>query len=1075
MSQFQVPISKITLPGQKPYVLRRPALARKLRLLAHAQLCLIHAGAGYGKTTSFATFLHDESRNASWYFIAEEDTALADFLWCLVESVRRVAPDFGQTLRELLEKEKEAKSAAAFAKAAQGENGKRFADWFARECARLPDQFVIVLDRYERVAGDSEIDRFVSELVQHVPHKVKLAILTRIRPVWKNLELLTARGECLELTTDDLAFTIEESEAFYSDQYDIALTEDEWQQVAEVTRGWVMALRSIGEKIARGFKLSDSLHELSRLLHLLEADVWVGLKEDMQHFLMEAAALETFTEEDGRQVLGAKAGEMLQEAKRSNLFLHVDERERYFFHPLFQRLLSGKLASHQDIYTRVNQAAALWFRRKGEEEQAFERLRLLERWDLLGSWVRQAAERFLSAGVLDGLYKWLALLPDSVKAEEHWLWFYQGEVERYRCLYAKAFASYEQFLVFCEQKQDRIGLCRGLEGKARVHLDSVQGVQAEALLMRAIEQLPVQEQESELAPRLYRLLAEIYTNRGDSRQAAAWYEKSQELEQQTEVELESRLLFRTGRLQSSIQLLETKWQLEQTRHPTLTRSYRETSLLLSFVYALDGEWERGFEAAETAIQLGRAAHSPFVEANGYVRKAHAALISQGLPADEIRKLYEKGLHMMEELQSTRGKSETLLGLTLYHASQKALDQALLYGKRGIAETEAMRDDWLGSLVRMAIGIAYAKYGKDAEALETFRDCSERLSHCGDSYHVAICQLWLSFLAYRSKRWELFVPAVTQALSLMQTGEYAFLLQRPTLLTPYDVQQLMPILLEAERRKVSPDYVSQLLNDLGLQNVTFHPGYTLRIQTLGAFRVWLGERELSEKAWQRGTAKLLFQLLLTKRHHLLAREEIMHRLWPDSIEEAAIRDFKVALNALNKALEPDRAARSDTFFIQRHGSSYGFNLASGYLLDVEEFEKLVALGLSEQDVRQATLLLEKGLGYYLGEYLPECRYEEWCVEERERVQALFLRGAERLAKIRLEQGQQEQAIRWCEAILRVDDCWEEAYRLLMTAYYEQNNRTQAIRWYKKCVAKLQEQLGVAPMQATQETYWRIREK
>lgn len=1074
MSQFQVPISKITLPSQKPYVLRRPALARKLRLLAHAQLCLIHAGAGYGKTTSFATFLHDEARRASWYFITEEDAAVADFLWCLTESVRRVVPDFGQTLRELLQRQAQ-HSASSEQEREQATDGERLADLFAQECAQLPDDFVIVLDNYHRIASGSAADCFVSQLVELLPHKVKLAILTRVRPNWTQLELLTARGECLEFATDDLAFTLEESEAFYSDQYDIALTDDEWKQVDEVTRGWVIALRSIGEKIARGFKLADSLHELSRLLHVLEADVWMGLDGNMQQFLMEAAALEAFTREDCLQVLGAGAEEKLQEARRSNLFLHVDERGMYFFHPLFQRLLSSKLASRQDIYRRVNQGAAVWYRRKGEEERAFERLRLIEQWDVLGAWLCLAAERFLSAGVLDGLYKWLALVPDSIKAQEHWLWFYQGEVERYRCLYAKAFASYEQFLAFCEEKHDQIGLCRGLEGKARVHLDSVQGVKAEELLKRAIQLLPPQEQESEMAPRLYRLLAEIYTNRGDSRQAAAWYEKSQELEQQTEVELESRLLFRTGRLQSSIQLLENKWQLEQTRHPTLTRSYRETSLLLSFVYALNGEWERGFEAAETAIQLGRAAHSPFVEANGYVRKAHAALISQGLPAEEIRQLYEKGLQMMEELQSTRGKSETLLGLTLFHASQKALDQALLYGRRGIHETEAMRDDWLGSLVRMAIGIAYAKYGKDSEALETFRDCSERLSHCGDSYHVAICQLWQSFLAYRSKQWELFVPAVTQALSLMQTGEYSFLLQRPTLLTPYDVQQLMPILLEAERRKVSPDYVSQLLNDLGLQNVTFHPGYTLRIQTLGAFRVWLGERELSEKAWQRGTAKLLFQLLLTKRHHLLAREEIMHRLWPDSVEEAAIRDFKVALNALNKALEPDRAARTDTFFIQRHGSSYGFNLASGYHLDVEEFEKLVTLGLAEQDERQAALLLEKGLGYYLGEYMPECRYEEWCVEERERLQALFLRGAERLAKIRLEQRQLEKAIRWCEAILRVDDCWEEAYRLLMTAYYEQNNRTQAIRWYKKCVAKLQEQLGVAPMPATEETYNRIREK
>lgn len=1066
MKSSHVSISQITPPRQKPYVLRRPAFAKKLRLLHHAPLCLVHAATGYGKTTALATFLYDAGLEASWYFIRAKDKGFPQFLQGLVESVRRLHPFFGQVILDRV--------------AASGEASEEVhpLDWmsmvelFIRECLLIQKEQLLLVDDYHHIAKGSEVDCFVQKLAGQLPPQIKLILLSRIRPDWPELEVWSVRGECVELTAEDLTFTREECEALFLDQYDVTLAPDEWERIEQVSAGWITALRSFGERIMRGMSVSDSLRDLSSVLHLLEAEVWLGLDEPMKQFLVEAAVLEAFVKEDCQQVLGDRGTELLAEAQRSNLFLTVNSIGEYSFHPLFQRLLSSKLAAQKDTYIRVNMEAAIWHRRRGEEDKAFERLRLIEQWEVLAEWLYQAAERLLTAGRLDFLYHWVIILPDTVKEKEYWLWFYQGEVERYRCIYFKAFGSYEHFLALCEQKQDQIGQCRGLEGMARVHLDSVQGVRAEELLKRAIQLLPPLEQSSEMAPRLYRLLAEIYTNRGDAKQAAEWYRRSQELEQETEVELESRLLFRTGRLQSSIQLLETKWRTEETKQPPLTRSYRETSLLLSFVYALNGEWERGMQAAETAIQLGRAADSPFVEANGYVRKAHAALISQALPTEEIRRLYEKGLRIMEELQSTRGKSETLLGLTLLYAREKSLEQALQYGRRGIKETEAMRDDWLGSLVRLAIGIAYATYGKEAEAQSTIEDCAERLSHCGDSYSVAICQLWLSYLAYRNKQWDAFVPAVTQAMSLMQSGEYHFLLQRPTMLTPQDVQQLMPVLLEAERRQVFPDYVSQLLNDLGLQNVTFHPGYTLRIQTMGKFRVWLGERELSEKAWQRGTAKLLFQLLLTKRQHLLAREEIMNSLWPEADEESALRDFKVALNALNKALEPDRAARADTFFIQRHGSSYGFNLASGYHIDVEEFEKLVSLGLSEQNREQAEALLEKGLSYYQGDYMPECRYEDWCVEERERLQALFLRGAERLAKSRLEGNQVESAIRWCEAILRVDDCWEEAYRLLMIAYFQLNNRTQAIRWYEKCVAKLKEQLGVQPMPATQDTYRQI---
>ncbi|MFD2372061.1 BTAD domain-containing putative transcriptional regulator [Brevibacillus sp. GCM10020057] len=1060
MKTPQISITKITPPRPKPYVLRRPTLAKKLRLLAHVPFCVVHAATGYGKTTSVAAYLGDARLESSWYFVDEADGELAVFLHGLVESMRRVHPGFGQSLLSSL-------SEAAFGEL----DPHRMAELFVRDWLQLnaDRDHLLVLDDFHGIPKEGPVEAFVRRLTGQLPHHLKLMILTRHRLVWPELELWKARGECLSVDTADLTFSREDSEALFQDEYDVWLTAEEWDRVDQVTRGWAQSLRFLGEKIASGTSVADSLRDLTRLVHLLEAEVWNRLEEGAQQFLMKCAVLEQFEEADCLQIIGENGVEQLAQANQQNLFLLPGASGTYSFHPLFQRLLASKLASHSELYGQVNETAALWYRSKGEEGKAFEHLQHAEKWGVLGEWLCQSSERLLTDGKLDVLYHWITLLPDAVKEEKHWLWFYQAEVERYRCHYVKSFRSYQRFLDLCAGKHDLVGQCRGLEGMARVHLDSVQGDRAETLLKQAIALLPPAEQGQEMAPRLYRVLAEIYTNRGDAKQAAEWYKKSQELEQMTEVELESRLLFRTGRLQSSIQLLEKKSLAERTLHPKLTRSYRETSLLLAFVYALNGDWERGWQAAETAIELGRAAHSPFVEANGYVRKAHAALIGQRLPAEEIRQLYEKGLTMMEELQSTRGKSETLLGLTLLHGREKALDLALQYGERGKQETEAMQDDWLNSLVRMAIGIAYAVYGRDNEAQEVFRDCAERLSRCGDSFGVVTCQLWLSFLAYRSKQWDLFVPAVTQALSLMQSGEYDFLLQRPTMLTPQDVQQLMPVLLEAQRRQVFPDYVSQLLNDLGLQNVTFHPGYTLRIQTLGQFRVWLGEHELSEKAWQRGTAKLLFQLLLTRRQHLLAREEIINRLWADSDEESAIRDFKVALNALNKALEPNRTARAETFFIQRHGSSYGFNLASGYHIDVEEFEKLVTDGFAQEDPAQAAVLLEKGLTYYQGDYLPECRYDDWCVEERERLQALFLRGAEKLAKIRLEDGRLEDVIRWCEAILRVDDCWEEAYRLLMTAYYRQNNRKQAIRWYEKCVAKLQEQLGVKPLPATQETY------
>ena len=88
--------------------------------------------------------------------------------------------------------------------------------------------------------------------------------------------------------------------------------------------------------------------------------------------------------------------------------------------------------------------------------------------------------------------------------------------------------------------------------------------------------------------------------------------------------------------------------------------------------------------------------------------------------------------------------------------------------------------------------------------------------------------------------------------------------------------------------------------------------------------------------------------------------------------------------------------------------------------------------------------------------------------------LFLRGAERLAQHSVRLLDFHRCIEWCEKILSLDSTWEEAYRLMMYCYYQNNNRPQAIRWYEKCCNVLQVELGIEPMQQTEEIYDLIME-
>jgi DNA-binding SARP family transcriptional activator len=59
--------------------------------------------------------------------------------------------------------------------------------------------------------------------------------------------------------------------------------------------------------------------------------------------------------------------------------------------------------------------------------------------------------------------------------------------------------------------------------------------------------------------------------------------------------------------------------------------------------------------------------------------------------------------------------------------------------------------------------------------------------------------------------------------------------------------------------------------------------------------------------------------------------------------------------------------------------------------------------------------------------------------------------------------------WCQKVIGMDACWEEAYRLLIRAHMANGNRPMAIRVYQQCETALMKELGVEPMNQTKRLY------
>jgi DNA-binding SARP family transcriptional activator len=328
-------------------------------------------------------------------------------------------------------------------------------------------------------------------------------------------------------------------------------------------------------------------------------------------------------------------------------------------------------------------------------------------------------------------------------------------------------------------------------------------------------------------------------------------------------------------------------------------------------------------------------------------------------------------------------------------------------------------------------------------------------------------LWLTFGCFKQKDFEGVARLLPDMLASCHENEHSFIFTRPTLLGAQDERMFVPLLLYARQKDWENAYVDRLLDQLGLREISLHPGYRLRVQTLGGFRVWRGSQSIPSNGWRRESARQLFQLFLTYRHAPLDRDQICEYLWPEADLTTAHRNFKIALNTLYQVLEPERDPGSDSAFIFRDGATYTLRPNADLWLDAEQFSVLVQKAGTTDAVS-----LQKAVDLYQGDYLPDVLYEIWVAEERENLLSSFLESADRLTELLLSQGKYAEAIDLSQRVLAKDTCWERAYRHLMIAYDHLGDRGQVARLYRRCVQTLQEELQVSPSTETQALYEKL---
>lgn len=1063
--------TKIIPPPRRARTLVRPRVSQTLKQAFDYRLTILQAGAGYGKSTALAE-LAGETQPIVWYQVRDEDNDPLVFLLHVCHAIQRALPDIKELPMAFLESWRGGQDPLPW---------RGILDQIINALSSgLAAPVLFILDDAHHVTDTGEVPHVLDRFIGLSPADFHVLLSGRPTIALPNLSRWREKGEVLLLDQFALTFTADEITALFVTHYNVELTTEEANSLLTYTEGWAIALQLIWQNLrtqpVRSLDLPSHWQaaSLDALFDLLAREVFAGQSSDVREFLLITSTLRDLSPEvcDAlRRAAGNPVGDsaaMLAYLRRQDLFIVETAEGVLRYHHIFHNFLRQQSAFEKRQYW--NRIAADHFSTRHDSESVIYHLLEAQAWDAVADLLDQYSGNLLSVGRLDTLAAYIDSLPPETLYGHPMLIFALGELARLHSRFDEALGWYKQAETIWRNRGQQDGIARALRGQARVYLDTVDPSQAEQLLEEAIR-LSDGFEDREAQVRLFELLSENKLNSGHVEEAERLRQRAESLrlEGPTNDQLWFRVLLRTGRYNEARTGLEERAEAEKTKPVQTPRAHRETLLLLSFIYAMQGEPELAYEAALAGTRRGESLDSPFVSAVGYMRQGHAWMLlgnfeNRAENFIRARQQYAKSIEISRILAVPRLRVESGWGLCRSYGYSGDLAKALTHAQESIEIAMQAGDEWIASLIRLTMGASLILEGQYESAEQWLGKAVAGFQECSDPFGRSGARLWLSLGYFKRKQFDRLAQTLPEVLAACQAHDYGFLFTRPSMLGALDERTFVPLLIHAAQKGWESGYVDQVLSEgLGLAGIESHPGYQLRVRTLGGFQVWRGEEAIPSNGWRREKSRQLFQLLLTYRHSPLDRDQICEYLWAAADPDTAQRNFKITLNTLYQVLEPEREAGSESAFILREGSTYGLRPKADLWLDAEEFTKVV------RGAKGRPALLQKAVELYKGEYLPDTLYETWAAEERERLSTLFLEATDTLVDILIRQEQFTKAIDLCQRILGQDNCWERAYRHLMVAYDGLGDRGQVGRTYQRCVQTLRDELDVGPAPETQKLY------
>ncbi len=428
--------AKLYPPATTRQLICRPRLHGLLDHALQVPFTLVSAAAGYGKSVAVSQWLESIETPGAWLSLDAGDRDAATFLRYTVAAIRTALPAACQHTEAALDAPHRPPTALLGAS-------------LVNDLDAIDAPFVLVLDDYHRLGGESEVHELISRLLCYPPRWVHLVVISRCDPPL-SLSRLRAAGQLADLTQQELAFTDAEVHELVERATgrvpEPRLVEDLQRRV----EGWGVGLGLI----VRAMRGRDDGAELARALRRSERPISEYLLQEViasqppaiLESMLRLSILDRFCAGLCDAVCGPKAAvgprdgegcgfeETLEEA---GLFtIRLDEQGVWFrFHPLLRQTLRAELERRVDPtgISALHRRAGVWLADAGLIDEAVTHA-LAGEDPLLAARIVES-HRFIPHPTCPWYFaaKWLPHLPGQLKRERPGLLIAQAWVLYGQC------------------------------------------------------------------------------------------------------------------------------------------------------------------------------------------------------------------------------------------------------------------------------------------------------------------------------------------------------------------------------------------------------------------------------------------------------------------------------------------------------------------------------------------------------------------------------------------------------------------------------------------------------------------